>query len=248
MVKFNINQGKLKDMKAVKSLSESAANYLKAIYHLSEPDGGASQQQIAAMVGVSAAGVTKMLRTLAKDNWIMYTPYQRVCLTESGRSMAVDIIRRHRLIELYLVQTLGYQWDRVHPEAERLEHYISEEFESRIEEQLGYPTFDPHGDPIPGRDRAMPVPVMTTLNSMPDGTSVVVRRVVDEDDAFLRYLDEVGLRPGAYLHLVEREPYGGSLILMVNDREARIGPGAAERVYVDVVPESPHAVAENEDI
>jgi DtxR family transcriptional regulator, Mn-dependent transcriptional regulator len=220
-------------MTAVKLPSESASNYLKAIYHLSEPDGGASQHQIAEAVGVSAAGVTKMLQALARDNWISYTPYRRVCLSESGRAAAIEIIRRHRLIELYLVKTLGYEWDKVHLEAERLEHYISEEFEERIERLLGYPTTDPHGDPIPGRDGKMPPVVMTTLNSMPDGASVVVSRVVDEDDAFLRYLDEHGLRPGVRLQIVEREPYGGSLKVHVQGQEVSIGPKAADRVFVE---------------
>jgi len=222
-------------MTSVHSPSESSANYLKAIYHLSELYGAAEQQQIALALGVSAAGVTKMLRSLAKYDWITYTPYKKVYLTESGRSTAIEIIRRHRLIELYLVKTLGYEWDKVHPEAERLEHYISDEFEERIERLLGYPTVDPHGDPIPGRDGAMPPPVTTTLNSMPCGERLVISRVIDEDDAFLRYLDEHGLRPGTRVLVIEHEPYGGSLRLQLEDREVRISPQAAESIYV--VPE-----------
>ena len=214
------------------SPSESSANYLKAIYHLTELYGAAEQQQIALALGVSAAGVTKMLRSLAKFDWITYTPYKKVYLTESGRTAAIEIIRRHRLIELYLVKTLGYEWDKVHPEAERLEHYISDEFEARIERILGYPTVDPHGDPIPTRDGAMPPVVTTTLNSMACGESLVVSRVIDEDDAFLRYLDEHGLHPGTRVAIIEREPYGGSLHLQLEDREVRISPKAADSIYV----------------
>jgi len=220
---------------------------LKAIYHLTELYGAAEQQQIASALGVSAAGVTKMLRSLAKYDWITYTPYKKVYLTEVGRSAAIEIIRRHRLIELYLVKTLGYEWDKVHTEAERLEHYISSEFEDRIERLLGYPTVDPHGDPIPSRDGAMPPPVTTTLNSMPCDEWLVIKRVIDEDDAFLRYLDEHGLLPGTRVQVIEREPYGGSLHIRLVEREVRISPKAAESIYVtpeallnlsDPVPES----------
>jgi DtxR family Mn-dependent transcriptional regulator len=234
-------------MTGVNSLSESSANYLKAIYHLAELYGAAEQQQIATALGVSAAGVTKMLRSLAKYQLITYTPYKKVYLTELGRSTAIEIIRRHRLIELYLVKTLGYEWDKVHPEAERLEHYISAEFEERIERILGYPTVDPHGDPIPGRDGSMPPVVTTTLNSMPCDEWLVISRVIDEDDAFLRFLNEHGLLPGTRVLVVERELYGGSLRIRLPEREVRISPKAAESIFVtpeallklsDPVPES----------
>lgn len=222
-------------METFAAISEPVQNYLKVIYHLSAQGRGAAVQEIATQIGVSAPGVTKMLQHLARQQFIDYIPYQPVHLTPLGERLALEVIRHHRLLELYLMQSLGYGWEQVHSEAERLEHHISEEFEDAIERMLGYPAFDPHGDPIPTRDGQMPQPVTITLASQQNGSQVIVRRVTDEDPALLRYLGERRLRPGAVVRLLDREPFGGSLRLLVEDGEERLTPDAARQVFVEVV-------------
>lgn len=214
--------------------SEAAQNYLKAIYQLDDGDGrGVPAQDIAAQVRVSGPGVTKMLRHLAALQLIHYTPYQPVRLTEVGEKVALEVIRHHRLLEVYLMESLGYGWEQVHAEAERLEHHISEEFEDSIERLLGFPAFDPHGDPIPTRDGKLPPPVTQTLEAQTEGARLVVRRVTDEDPALLRYLGERGLRPGTAVQILDREPFGGSLQVLVGSREVRVSPQAAQNVFVE---------------
>lgn len=214
-------------------LSEPVQDYLKAIYQLGYLGSGALVQDIAAQVGVSNAGVSKMLRQLQKLGFIQYTPYQPVFLTTTGQRIALEVIRHHRLIELYLIQGLGYGWDQVHSEAERLEHHISEEFEELIDRMLGYPEFDPHGDPIPGRDGSVPTTVTVNLAMQPDGATIVIRRVTDEDPQLLRYFAERGLRPGIELQLLDREPFGGPLRVRVDGRDERISPQAAQHIFVE---------------
>lgn len=215
--------------------SVSVQNYLKAIHQAGVSGRGASPQEIAAQVGVSSPGVTKMLRYLSAHQLVHYTPYQPVYLTEMGERIAVEVIRHHRLLELYLVESLGYGWEKVHAEAERLEHHISEDFETSIERLLGYPKFDPHGDPIPTRDGILPPPVTETLNAQETGTWVVVRRVTDEDPDLLLYLGERGLRPGTAARLLGREPFEGSLLVEVAGKEQRVSPQAAQNVFVEIM-------------
>jgi DtxR family Mn-dependent transcriptional regulator len=218
-------------------VSESVQNYLKVIYQLGCGGRGATGQEIASSMKVSAPGVTKMLHHLASHMLIVYTPYQPVVLTDLGCKIALEVIRHHRLLELYLTQNLGYGWENVHEEAERLEHHISEEFEATIEKLLGYPKFDPHGDPIPSRDGEMPPMITATLADQPVGATVVVRRVVDEDPALLVYLAERNLRPGTYTTVLEREPFNGSIELRVGTLQVRISPDAARSVFVELADE-----------
>ncbi|MDQ2733365.1 MAG: metal-dependent transcriptional regulator [Armatimonadota bacterium] len=218
-----------------KFLSETVENYLKAIYHLCQEDKGASTQKIAQHLGISSPGVTKMLHCLTKRRLIYHTRYQPVTLTPGGEKIALELIRHHRLIELYLTESLGYGWERVHQEAEKMEHHISEEFEDSIERLLGFPQFDPHGDPIPTRDGKLPEPVMETLASQPDAASVIVRRVTDENPALLLYLKDRRLLPGTEVQIREREPFGGSLIEAVAGEEQRISLEAAQNVFVSPV-------------
>jgi DtxR family Mn-dependent transcriptional regulator len=213
--------------------SEPVQNYLKAIYTVTYGAEGALPVDIAAQVGVTQSGVSKMLRQLARHELVTYEPYRPVHLTPLGMKIAIEIIRHHRLLELYLSETLGYGWEQVHSEAERLEHHISEEFEERIDRALGYPKYDPHGDPIPSRDGEMPPRVTATLESQETGAKVVIRRVTDEHRELLCYLAEHGLRPGTEVTIVAREPFGGSLVLSIGGREERISPGAACDVFVE---------------
>jgi len=213
--------------------SEALENYLKTIFLLTSTGVDASVQEISVRIGVSAAGVSKMLKHLARHQLVNYVPYQPVVLTELGERVAMEVVRHHRLIEVYLMETLGYGWEKVHSEAERLEHHISEDFEDAIDRLLGFPAFDPHGDPIPTRDGRMPRTVTSTLESQAGGSTVVVRRVTDEDEAMLIYFAERGLRPGTVLSLVDREPFGGSLNLDVNGQVVRVTPEAARNVFVE---------------
>jgi DtxR family Mn-dependent transcriptional regulator len=213
--------------------TEAVQNYLKTIFQLCQKGSGASVQDIAESICVSAPGVSKMLRHLAKHQLVAYTPYKPVHLTPIGEKIALETIRHHRLLELYLMEGLGYGWEQVHSEAERLEHHISEEFEASIERMLGFPAYDPHGDPIPTRDGQMPPLVTATLAAEEDGARLIIRRVTDENEDLLRYLGERGLRPGTAILLVDREPFGGSLRLQVAGREERISPDAARNVFVE---------------
>jgi DtxR family Mn-dependent transcriptional regulator len=225
-----------------KYASEAIQNYLKAIYHLSISGNGASGQEIASAVKVSAPGVTKMLQHLSSGNLIVYKPYQPVFLTPLGEKIALEVIRHHRLIELYLMESLGYSWEQVHAEAERLEHHISEDFEASIERLLNFPEYDPHGDPIPTRDGRMPRIPTESLFDQAVGTTVVVRRVIDEDPALLVYLAERNLRPKAVVLIEAREPFGGSLSIVIDGHSERISPDAARSVFVELV-ESESAVS-----
>jgi DtxR family transcriptional regulator, Mn-dependent transcriptional regulator len=223
--------------------SESIQNYLKAIYQLGYAGHGAAGQDIAGTMKVSAPGVTKMLHHLASHQLVTYTPYQPVYLTELGEKVALEVIRHHRLLELYLMQSLGYGWEHVHAEAERLEHHISEEFESTIEKLLGFPEYDPHGDPIPTRDGHMPPVATQTLAAQSVGTKLIIKRVIDEDPDLLVYLAERNLRPGTVAIVEDREPFNGSLQLKVAEKQERISPDAAKCVFVEAV-EIKEALAE----
>lgn len=222
-------------MSPKKIISETTENYLKAIYHLCREEDGFSTQSLAERLGVSSPAVTKMLRQLAANQFITYEPYHAVSLTPLGEEIALEVIRHHRLLELYLVETLGFGWDQVHDEAERLEHHISEEFEARIERILGFPAFDPHGDFIPARDGTVPPLVTDTLDAQAGPARMVVRRVADENSALLVYFAERGLRPGASVRLLDREPFGGALRLEVAGQEHRVTPEAARSVFVEKI-------------
>ncbi len=224
-----------------KFITESVEDYLKTIYTLcqeSSPEGklegkGASTQKIAARLGVSAPGVTKMLHHLARHQLVDHAPYQGTSLTPLGEKVALELIRHHRLLELYLMESLGYGWEQVHAEADRLEHHISEGFEESIERLLGFPEFDPHGDPIPTRDGQMPRYATETLAAQADGVPLVVRRVTDENPELLCYLKERRLLPGTPVRIAEREPFGGALVVEVEGSRERISLEAAGNVFVE---------------
>ena len=209
-------------------------DYVKTIYKLQTQTETVSTSALAERTGTTAAAVTKMLKHLDTLHLVAYTPYYGVRLTPMGEKIALEVIRHHRLLELYLSQAMGYSWDQVDAEAERLEHYISEEFENSIERLLGFPVFDIHGDPIPTRDGHMPETAYGPLSEQADGAALVVRRVSDTDAALLRHLDECGLRPGTPIQVLAREPFGGSLSLQIGGREVRVSPAAARSVFVEV--------------
>jgi DtxR family Mn-dependent transcriptional regulator len=210
-------------------------DYLKVIYKLSLSEQRCTPSLVAERMAVSAAAVTKMVKRLQELNLATYTRSQEIELTSAGQKIALEMIRHHRLLELYLTEALGYTWDQVDSEAEKLEHVISEEFEDRIDAFLGYPTHDPHGDPIPTKDGHLDLVRHETLASLRPGDSAVVRRVTDGDPAMLRYLGALGLYPETAVEMLAQEPYGGPLRVRVSGKEQHVGRELADNVFVSMV-------------
>ena len=186
-------------------------NYVKTIYQLCAGNSHAPALtgRVAAALGVSPGSVTSMLKTLSDSGLAVYTPYEGVRLTDAGHLLALRVVRRHRLIELFLAQTLQLAWDEVHDEAENMEHAVSDLLVDRIDAFLGYPRFDPHGDPIPGADGSLPGAVGMPLAEWPVDTPFELIRVLDQSPSFLRYLQEVGLPLGAVARVVAHRPAAG---------------------------------------
>jgi DtxR family transcriptional regulator, Mn-dependent transcriptional regulator len=212
--------------------SASVEDYIKAIYKADTEAGEVTTQDLAARVRVSAPAASKMLKRLVELRLIEHSPYRGVRLTEAGRKMALEIIRHHRLLERYLVEALGYEWDEVHAEAERLEHHISEAFEQRIDSLLGYPECCPHGDPIPTRDGTVADVAKRSLAEQSVPARLTIRRVRDEDAELLRHLKSLGLLPGTAIEFVMQEPFGGAYLVRVGGDIVRVAPRAAEQIFV----------------
>ena len=215
-------------------LTTSVEDYLKAIYELEREAGMAATTDLASQLQLAPASITGMIRRLAEQGLLIHEPYKGVRLTARGRSGALRILRRHRVIESYLVQALGYRWDEVHDEAERLEHAASDEMVNRMAAAIGQPRVDPHGAPIPSREGAVDEANYRSLDEVEAGAWVEVMRVADEDPGLLRHLADLQLRPGCVLRVIKREPFGGPLTLQV-ERSARrrlVGPALAERLLV----------------
>ena len=208
-------------------------DYLKAIYAVvrESGEGRATTSAIAERMEVSAASATNMMQKLAEMKLVDYVPYRGASLTPAGEKIALEVIRHHRLIELYLAEALGYSWDEVHDEAERLEHVISEEFEDRIDAMLGHPTIDPHGDPIPSKSGRVPEPVHRALDEVPVGETVVVRRVHDRDSEVLRRLAAIDLVPGTRVTVVRRA--AKALTLDRSGATVTVESELAREVFVD---------------
>lgn len=213
-------------------LTASAEDYLKAIYVLGQNGSTATVRALADRLGLTAASVSGMVRRLTEQGLLAHQPYRGVTLTKLGRRRALDTLRRHRVIEAYLVAVLGYSWDRVHGEAERLEHAASPELIDRMAEKLGHPTTDPHGAPIPTRDGSIDETIYRPLGSLAPGERGWVVRVIDEDSEMLRYLDELDIRPGAQVEVKAAAPFGGPITLKVMGTTRSIGPLLAARVLV----------------
>jgi DtxR family transcriptional regulator, Mn-dependent transcriptional regulator len=213
-------------------LSPAVENYLKAIYTLQFSHPQVSTSLLAEHIGVKPASVTGMLKTLAEMNLVSYTPYRGVELTGAGQQIALEVVRHHRLIELYLVEALGYSWDEVHDEAEALEHVISEKLEARIAARLGDPSFDPHGDPIPTLEGTLPDGDDVSLADMDVGAGGGIVRVSDQHPDRLRYLAELGLVPGAELEVVASAPFDGPVSVRIGGVVHAIDRRLARAIYV----------------
>ena len=208
-------------------------DYLKAIYQLSEAGGAVSTSAIADRLGIAAGSVTGMIKRLAEAGLVEHTPYYGARLTPEGISNAIRTIRRHRVLERFLVDVLGYTWDRVHDEAERMEHVVTDEMIDRMAGVLGEPGTDPHGAPIPAPGATFQEQSYPSLGDMAAGSSAILRRVPDEDPAALRYLAELELRPGASLEVLEVAPFNGPLRVRINGREQVLGRELACKIRVE---------------
>ncbi len=219
-------------------LTDSIQDYLKIIYELTISGETASTTALAARLGIAPASVTGMVQKLAaaRPALVDYRKHHGVKLTAAGRRAALEVIRHHRLLEAWLVKTLGYSWDEVHVEAERLEHVISEEFEERIAAALGDPAWDPHGEPIPSSDLIMPSDGSVPLLSLKVHQEATVRRVHAQDPALLRYLEEVRLIPGARLAVLQVSPFDQIMHIKVGGvaEAAILGPAITGRVFVEI--------------
>jgi DtxR family Mn-dependent transcriptional regulator len=214
-------------------LTAPQEDYLKQIFLLGERGSSVATQTLAVRLGVRPASVTGMVQRLAELGLVDHRRYRGVTLTESGRQVALEMLRHHRLLETYLARTLGYDWAEVHEEAERLEHVISERFEERIAEVLGHPTRDPHGDPIPDAELCLPVDGnAVSLRDLGAGISATVVRIGAQDASSLALLRRIGLVPGAGVEVVEATARGVQIAL--GGGRSEVPAGLAERVFVEV--------------
>lgn len=217
--------------------NKTIEDYLKAIYQVDVDEDGAGTTELAERLGLAPASVTGMLKKLAAQDLVTYTRYQGVELTNTGRAIALDVLRRHRLAERYLADVLGLPWDRVHDEAEEWEHVLSNDVAARMDAALGWPSTDPHGEPIPSARGDVPRLSDTPLARLHPQHTARVARVSSEDAEFLRYLGSMGIYPQVALTLVAIAPFGGPLTIEVSGQRHAIGQGVAERIFVvDVTP------------
>jgi len=206
-------------------------DYLKTIYKLQE-GGVVSTTEIAKEMNVSGASVTGMLKRLASMKLVHYNSYKGVKLTETGLKVALEVIRHHRLLELYLSEELGFPLDKVHEEACRLEHFISDEFAERIDNLMNHPKFDPHGHPIPSKEGEILDIEEIPLNEVEPGKMVTISRLADKDPKLLGYLESNTLLPGTKIKVMEKAPFSGPITLLINDKEKIIGNEVAKSIYV----------------
>jgi DtxR family transcriptional regulator, Mn-dependent transcriptional regulator len=213
--------------------SSAIEDYAKAIYALERRGAGpVSTNALAHRLDVTAASASGMVKRLHELGLVAHEPYRGTWLTDSGRRLALEVIRHHRLLELYLVESLGVPWDRVHEEAEVLEHVLSEELEELIAAKLGDPTVDPHGDPIPTRELTIQETETESLQSLDDGARGTFARVSDSNPEMLRYLADRGIAPGDAFEVVERQPFGGPLFVRFGDAVLPLGGELAEAMRV----------------
>lgn len=209
-------------------------NYVKAIFQITAEsgEGVVATGELARRLSVSPGSVTSMFRTLDESGLAVYQAYEGVRLTEAGGRLALRVLRRHRLIELFLVKTLGLTWDEVHAEAEHLEHAVSESLIDRMDEYLHFPDRDPHGDPIPRSDGSLKKDTAQPLSQLAQASDFVLERVVDQTPEFLRYLTEMGMEIGKQAKVLEHHPHSGALVVETGSRRIILGVDAAHKLLV----------------
>src|SRR5919108_2784749 len=213
-------------------LSSAIQDYLKEVYKLQSSGERATTTAIAKRMSVAPSSATSMLKKLAVLGLVEHAPYRGVQLSDAGTQIALEVIRHHRLLEQYLAETLGLGIDAVHAEADRLEHVLSEELEARIDEQLGFPTHDPHGDPIPDAGLRIEARELRSLDALEPGEEAIVERVPDGDSALLRYLAGLRLVPGGHVTMRRSEPFDGPVTVLVEGREHAISRELAGQIGI----------------
>jgi DtxR family Mn-dependent transcriptional regulator len=217
-------------------ISSAVQDYAKAIYALEAraPGAAVSTNALAERMAVTPASASNMVKKLDALGLVSHVPYRGVQLTPAGVKVALEVLRHHRLLELYLAETLGVPWDRVHDEAEILEHVLSEELEELIAAKLGDPTHDPHGDPIPTRDGRVAEGATQSLQALEAGAAGCFVRISDSDSSMLRYLGDRGIAPGAIFEVVDKQPFDGPLFVRFGDEVHVIGGALARAMRVEV--------------
>ena len=217
------------------TITISIQDYLKHIYELTENGESATTNALAKKLNISAPSVTGMIQKMASVTpaLVEYHKHQGVTLTQEGKKAALEVIRHHRLLEAWLVQTLGYSWDEVHEEAERLEHVISEDFERRIATAMGHPDRDPHGELIPTADLRMPSDDLPPLSALRPNQTATIKRVIASDTDLLRYLNGIGLVPGAQVEVEDYSPFDHNLTIRVGRKSFVLGLNITSKIFVE---------------
>lgn len=219
-------------------LTQSIEDYLKAVYEVTQKEGRASTTQLAEYLNVTPASVTGMIKKLSQTSppLLEYQKHQGVILTDEGLKIALEVIRHHRLLELFLHQVLHYPWEEVDEEADRLEHVISETFEDRIAEALGNPQYDPHGDPIPNKDLSIPDTSITPLSALRPEQTATITRVRDTDSDLLKHLSEIGITPSAEIRIIAFSAFDGNLHIQVSSsgKTEVLGPKITDQIFVEL--------------
>ncbi|MCB0263203.1 MAG: metal-dependent transcriptional regulator, partial [Calditrichaeota bacterium] len=213
---------------------EAIEDYLKAIYNIQQENGKVATTTLAKKMSIAPASATGMIKRLSDLKLVTYEKYQGVKLTRSGEQIALEVIRHHRLIELFLAEALGLPWDKVHDEAEKWEHVLSDEVEERIDQLLGYPTRDPHGAPIPGRDGKMPELNDVQLTDLIKGQQAAIVQVNSKNPELLRYLGSMALYPDTVLVVLEVAPFDGPVTIEVDGKQHILGRKVAENIFVEI--------------
>ena len=217
-------------------ISDAVENYAKAIYAIQQRSGTVTTNAIAERLGVTAASASGMVKKLDSLGLVSHMPYKGVELTEAGERVALEVIRHHRLLELYLAESLNVPWDRVHAEAEVLEHVLSEELEELIAAKLGHPTVDPHGDPIPTADLVIEERPTSSLADLNPGARATFVRISDSDPEMLRYLADRGIAPGDDFEVIDKQPFDGPTFARFGDDVHVLGGALARAMRAEVAP------------
>ncbi|HEY3250494.1 MAG TPA: metal-dependent transcriptional regulator [Ignavibacteria bacterium] len=212
--------------------SQSKEDYLKNIYHIQEEGKKVNTGSLADVLEISPASVSEMVTKLSQQGWIENTPYHGFKLTKEGEKISINLIRKHRLLEVFLQQHLNYRWDEVHAEAERLEHVCSDMFIDKLDEYLGLPKFDPHGEPIPDKHGKLPVTHYRLLSAAPEGFDYVIAKVTDTSVEILKYFSKIGLRLNSKIHLNEKITFDGSVLITLDGKKHLLSKKMAELIFV----------------
>lgn len=216
----------------IKTPSQSKEDYLKNIYHINEEGKKANTGSLASMLSVSPASVSEMVSKLSEQGWIENTPYHGFKLTKEGERISINLIRKHRLLEVFLQEHLNYEWDEVHAEAERLEHVCSDMFINKLEEYLGFPKFDPHGDPIPDKHGKVAAVKFRLLSGAEPGEYYTIAKVNDSSREILQYLSKIGIKLNSKVQLLEKINFDGSVVISLAGKKHLLSQKMCEQVFV----------------